>query len=198
MLKMPNLKASTLRLIMIVSLFLIAGLAVVMFYFANQELSKVATEVSHVTADAEASQDNLQNLQAVEQKLANEKEAIERVNSIVAESQSYQYQDQILSDLHSYANQSGVTITNINFSGSGDSTASSSGTPPVSSAPAGLKTTSVSVTIDNPVGYNNLLRFMRSIEQNLTKMQISTVSLSKAESGSQVTSDALTIEVYIR
>ena len=201
---MSNIKASTLRLTLTVSMFLIGALAVVMFYFANQHLSEVATDVSRIAADAEASQNNLQTLQTIEQKLSNEQQAIDRAQNIVAESQSYQYQDQILSDLNSYAARSGVSITNINFSTGDGSVAASSGgeaavpAPGAAAAPAGLKTTSVSVTIDNPVNYNNLLRFMRSIEQNLTKMQLSSVSLSKGESGNQVTSDALNIEVYIR
>ena len=44
----------------------------------------------------------------------------------------------------------------------------------------------------------SMLRFVKSIEQNLTKMQISKIGLSKDANSNNVTSDVLTIEVYIR
>lgn len=195
MFKPHVLKASTLRLILVVSMFLIVGLAVAMFYFANQYLSKVATDVGSVLVEAESSQDSLQSLQATERRLSNESAAVERASNIVADSQNYQYQNKILTDLDNYAAQSGVDIRSINLSSGGSA---SDDTPVASRAPAGLNTTSASVTLGNPVDYNNLLHFIRSIEQNLTKMQIATISLSRADSSNQVTSDSLTIEVYIR
>jgi hypothetical protein len=119
----------------------------------------------------------------------------------VADSQSYQYQNQIIGDLNDYANKAGIAITSIDFVAD---TPAATTTPPAGTrtpttiAPAGVKSTSVSITLQNPVPYDNMLRFIHSIEQNLTKMQISKIGLAKGSSGNAVTSEILTIQVYIK
>jgi TolA-binding protein len=187
--------ATRLRLILVTTLLAMATVAVVTIHFLHEGLDTFAIEVSHATADAKASEDNIQKLQKVQQELTTNKAIIERTNNIVADSKSYQYQNQIITDLNQYAAKAGIGITNIDFT----STTPSLATPgaPSGPIPTGVKSTSVSITIDNPVIYNNLLNFIHSIEQNLTKMQISRIGLAKG-AGSDVTSEVLTIEVYIR
>ena len=199
--KKPQLSAVTFRLILSGSLVLITIIGVILFSLANNQMRQVATDVSHVVVDANASQDNLTTLEKIKKALASEQDIVARTSQIVAESKSYEYQDQIITDLNGYAQKAGISITNLDFSGAAGATKAPA-SPAAPTAPAattsGLHSTSVTVTIQNPVDYNNLLRFIKSIEQNLTKMQISKVSLSRAESGSNVTSDAFAIEVYIK
>jgi hypothetical protein len=197
--------ATSLRLTLSVSIFAIILLAGVLFYFADGQLKAVATTVSHATVDASASQNNVQTLQNIQRQLVNNKDVIAQAESIVADSQSYQYQDQIVSDLNKYAGKAGISITNIDFSASDTSGGSASKgqagttTTPNAAAPTGVKSTSVSVTMDNPIGYSSFLKFLRSIEDNLTKMQVQSISLSKGTgSGDQISSDVLTIQVYVR
>lgn len=189
--------ATKLRLYLSGSLLLVVLVAIAALYFANDKLQTYATEVSQATAQAQESQNNIQSLQRIQQELADNKSVIERTRDIVADSKSYQYQDQIIKDLNDYAKQSGITITNMDFSAASTTTPATTPTTPAPTAPTGVKSTSVSVALKNPVSYTNLLRFVRSIEQNLTKMQISRTNLSKSENN-QVTSEVLTIEVYIR
>ena len=204
------LTATTFRAILSVSIFLIIGAGVALFIVANNQLRTLATDVSKISIDADASGNNLQTLKRLEAELNQQKETIQRTNSIVAESQSYQYQNQIISDLNNYANRAGISITNLDFSATqaaGGTAATPSQQPAAPTTPgastttpapsSSMKSTSVSVTIANPVNYQSLLNFVRLIEQNLTKMQISSVGLSSGENGG-VSSDALTIEVYIR
>lgn len=192
--------ATRLRLILVSSLFVIAIVEAVIFTFAYGQLSQTAVDASHTAVDASASENNLATLQKIKKILEEEKDVVSRASSIVADSQSYQYQDQIITDLNNFANKNGVSITNVDFSG-GQAPAASGQTaaPAPTPAPAGLKSTSVTVTLKTPVNYDNLLRFIEAVEQNLTKMQISKISLSKGSAtGNDITSDALTIEVYIR
>lgn len=178
------------------SLVAIALLNSVALYFIYGSLQSVATDVSHAVVDSSASQNNIQTLQQIKRELADKEDIIARAGDIVADSQSYQYQNQILNDLNGYASRAGIHITNIDFSATPSTT-----TPPATGtpvAPAGVKSTSVSVTLANPVRYNSMLRFIHSIEENLTKMQISKVSLSKGSTGNTVTSETLTIQVYIK
>lgn len=189
--------AVSLRLALSFSLVAISLLTSIALYFIYGGLQSVATDVSHVVVDSSVSQTNIQTLQKVQQELADEKDVIARAGDIVADSKSYQYQNQILNDLNNYAGKAGISITNVNFDAAGDTgtTPPAKGAP---TAPAGLKSTSVSITLQNPVPYDSMLRFIRSIEQNLTKMQISRVALAKGTSGNTVTSEALTIQVYIK
>lgn len=193
------LTAVRLRLILSLSLFVIALITSAVMYFVYNRLYEVAIDVSHAVADSHASQDNIQTLQKVQKELEKNKDVIARAGNIVADSQSYQYQNQIISDLNTFAGNAGIGITNIDFAG-GNPTGGPATTPKTNGpvAPTGVKSTSVSVTLQNPVPYDSLLRFIRSIEQNLTKMQISKVSLAKGPSGSDVTSEVLTIQVYVR
>jgi hypothetical protein len=191
-----TLSATGLRLSLSLLLFVITLIAAVALSLANTWLQEYATDVSHATIDANASQDNIQTLQKIQQELTNDKDIIERASSIVADSQSYQYQDQIITDLNNYAERAGIAITNIDFIGS-TPVAGATPTPAPSVAPSGVKSTSVSVTLKNPVNYDNLLQFIKSIEQNLTKMQVSKIGLAKDAQGG-VTSEVLTVEVYIR
>lgn len=205
--KSSSLTPVKLRLILAIGLFLIAGVGAGVFYFANKQLSTIADSVSHATADASASQHTLQTLQTIQSKLDTQKDAIQRANDIAASSQSYNYQNQIISDLNTYASRAGVTITNIDFSagsatgGASGATSTTTPTTPAAgatSAPAGLKTATVSVTLSSPVDYTKLLNFFNMLEQSIPKMQIAKVNLSKSSDGGGVASDVLSIEVYIR
>jgi len=194
-----KLTATTLRAVLSFSLLLIILLAAGGFSIANGWLQNLATDVSHATADASASRTTIATLEQLQETLAENRDVIERANNIVAESQSYQYQDQIIQDLNNYAATAGLTLTNFNFSAQDSETTPQEGQEATQDVapPSGINSTLVSVTIKNPVNYDNLLRFFYAIEQNLTKMQITNISLTSGD-GNDVTSEALVIEVYIR
>lgn len=205
---MNQLNATKLRIILISSLIAIIAISVVIFTYANKQLKSVAVEVSHATVDAAASENNLSSLSLLEKLLDKQRDVVNRTTGIVADSQSYQYQNQIIDDLEGYARQAKISITNLDF-GSTTATGAAAATPPAAggavaptagaAAPSGVKATSVSITLVNPVDYKSLLTFVNLIEQNLTKMQISKLSLSAdASAPGKVTSDALTIEVYVK
>lgn len=196
-----TMTATKLRLILSCTLVLTTALLGSVFIFFYEQLKTTATETNHTVVDAAASQNNIATLDKIEDFLAANSQVVERARSIVADSQSYQYQDQIITDLNDFASRNGVAITNVDFTGA-DQPASTPGTAtpaPATPTTGGIKSTSATITIKTPVNYDNLLRFLESIERNLTKMQVSKVSLSRGSAqGSDIVSDALTIEVYIR
>lgn len=203
MIRKYALTATSLRLALTCSMFAIALLTSAAMYFVYGKLQEVAVATSHVVADASASQDNIQTLQKLEEKLQQEKDVVARANSIVASSQSYQYQNQIINDLNAFAGKAGIGITNIDFGEASSGTPSGSSpnaqpAQPTAPAPPGLTATTVSVTLANPVPYDGMLRFIHAIEQNLTKMQISKVGLAKGSEGNTITSEVLTIQVYLK
>jgi hypothetical protein len=199
--KKHPLTATGLRIILSISLFLIAAIGATLFSVANKTLKGVAIDTSHTVADASAGQANLQNLQKLEENLKTKQAIVDRAANIVAESRSYEYQNQIINDLNDYAKRAGVSILTIDFSGGNPTGAPTTPTTPApvpSTTVNGVKSTSVAITLKNPVDYYAVLRFVKSIEQNLTKMQISNIGLSKNTDGNGVSTDALNIEVYIK
>lgn len=197
--KHREMTAIKLRLILSCMLFVITTIGVAIFYFGNSVLSQVATDVSHTVADASAGQNKLQALQKTEKDLAANQKIVQRAGEVVANSQSYEYQNQIINDLNQYAARSGIELTNIDFSTdtkTGAATTPAAGSSPTPTAPSGVKTATITVTVKNPIQYVNLLRFMQAIEQNLTKMQLASVGITKDQAG--VSSDVLTITTYVR
>jgi hypothetical protein len=209
----PKLTPTKLRIILIITMTLLLAAAIAGFYFGQKTLSAYATEVSTKVAEAENSKDSVNQLQKLESELERLSSVRERTKSIVAESRSYLYQDQIIADLNNYANQAGISISQFNFqteaaaTGAAPATsaapatpdANSSSPPPVTTSPTpAVKSTTVSITLKTPIKYENLIKFIRSIEQNLTKMQISGISLNPGEDAETISTDSLNIEVYIK
>lgn len=200
-----SMTATKMRLVLSVSLLLILAAMSTGFYFSYLYLRDVSDEVSATQARANSSDSELQALVQTRQLLSENTEAVEKARQIVAESQSYRYQDQVVTDISEYARRAGVGIASFTFQDA--TSAESAGGAPAQAeteAPAGQpaaaanKTTTVSVQLAQEVGYVNLLHFIHLIEQNLTRMQITQLSLTRGESAGTVTAQTLNIEVYLR
>lgn len=206
--KTRHLSATRLRALLSVGLFLLAGIAVGVFILSYGNLRKTAESVSKTTASAAESRATIQSLQSLQAELDKQKGVIARIDDIAAPSQNYQYQNQIVSDLYTYAERAGVSIQNLDFGSAGATTATpppsggaqtpatATPTTPQPSSGAGMQTAAVTVTLANPVGYTNLLNFLNMLEQSLPKLKVANINISK--SGGEITSEALNIEMYIR
>lgn len=207
-----GLNASKLRLILIVGIVAFFVIAVALFILMRGILTNYAAEVQQITIKSQSSSNDLASLAMLKEKLETDRAAVERTKDLVAESKEYQYQDQIIKDINSYATKAGITISGYAFDSSSATQGSApsggaaapkpaaGGTataPPGSGAISGLKSISVTITPKSPLKYESLMNFIHYIEQNLTKMQLAGISLSKDDKG-QVSANALTIEVYVR
>jgi hypothetical protein len=164
-----------------------------------------AEQVKTDTSKASISSNDIQRLEQIKQKLQDDSVAVTRAKSIVADSQSYQYQNQIINDITAYAQAAGLHVTNFSFStdnlpGANAGAATSTAAPTTqSSTPAGLKILTTTVSVKSPANYQSVMKFVHSIENNLTKMQLSGISLAKdSSSPTDVTVSPFTIEVYTK
>ncbi|QHU92376.1 hypothetical protein GWK76_03625 [Candidatus Saccharibacteria bacterium oral taxon 488] len=198
--------AVTMRIVFALSLVLIlVGMGGIV-YFGYTMLQGTAEEVSKIQTEAKAVDAKVQNLARLEKEMEKYKDSVAKARQLVAETQQYQYQNQIINDLTTYANQSGVGIAGFTFtsgsagakSNSGSSGTSGTNNSSGSNSAAGPKSMKVSVRLNEKTDYMALLRFMHLIEQNLTRMQIASVSMSKAEGAGQVSTQTLDVEVYVR
>lgn len=198
--------AVTMRIVFALSLVLIlVGMGGVV-YFGYTMLQGTAEEVSKIQTEAKAVDAKVQNLARLEKEMEKYKDSVAKAQQLVAETQQYQYQNQIINDLTAYANKSGVGIAGFTFtsgsagakSNSGSSGTSVTNNSSGSNSAVGPKSMKVSVRLNEKTDYMALLRFMHLIEQNLTRMQIASVSMSKTEGTGQVNTQTLEVEVYVR
>lgn len=198
-----------LRIALSALLLLLTSAGVGVFALGYSQLKTHAAEAQAVAVQAEASRSSLEDLIQVQKFLADNSDVVDRADQLAAQSKLYQYQDQIIGDLNKYATESGLQIANITFDDTkvtttAPATAATTTTPDTSTAPAapsGIKSMTASVTIKNPTDYSALLNFIHRIEQSLFRMQVSRVGISQSNDinhPGQITSDAFTIEVYVR
>ncbi len=171
------------------------------FYVAYTSLRTTAEETAMVQSEADSSDAKIQNLLNTKATLKKNADVVKRAEQIVSDSQNYQYQDQIISDLNAYASKSGLSIKSFTFqpgASSGNSAATTPASPATPPAASGgsVKSVIVGVELSGAITYESLLKFLNMIEQNLTRMQVTSISLSgdSKESSSQT----LNIEVYVR
>ena len=179
-----------------------------LFYLAYGKLRANAADVATIQSKADSADQRLQTLLRLNTTLQQNKDIVNRAKDIVSDSQHYQYQNQIITDLSSYARQTGVGITGFNFSegaggakpGAAASNSGSPATPPAGSpAPTAPKSVRVSLQLADKISYRSFLNFINRIEQNLSRMQITDIALTRnAESPNFVQPQAMTLEVYVR
>jgi hypothetical protein len=161
-------------------------------YILQSKLSSYATIVDHQKIDIEANEAAQSNAVRLQDALKKNAVSIDKAATIVADAKSYQYQDQIVQDVNAYATSAGISVLSYAFTP----------TPPSTSKTAsitGLKTVSATITLKNPIPYSNFIQFLRLIEQNLTKMQVSQLNLTTdLKSPGTVNSPSMTLEVYVR
>lgn len=220
--------ARTFRIILTCILLLLISGGVGVFLLGKDIIDEQAAKTSQLASEKDQSNQERSRLIRTKSELEQYRTAIDRVSKIAAESKSYQYQNQITEDIYVLAGKAGVSIAGINFQNAAaggigaPSVPGGAMTPPLPtpatpdapaapgsaapsattpSQPAGVTPTTASITLQGKTSYESIVKFIYMIEQNLTKMRIETIALSgvKDESGNiNVTSDALTIEVYLR
>ncbi len=197
-----RLSATQLRATLIAVLVLLAGAGIGIFMFGYGLLGTVAQESSDANQKVNETSKNLENIIQVQRDLSTNKVAIQRASLIAAESRNYNYQNQIIQDLSTYAAKSGVVISDFNFMNGKTTSGGTIQGSTVGTSGSSLKSIMVAVTIKSPVEYNKLLDFIYLIEKSLTKMRISTISLSRSTDGNSppgsVSCDVFNIEVYVR
>lgn len=202
--KTRNLTATKLRIVLSLTLLLIVGGAVGGFSYARSILTEYSVEVSHKKVDADASSGNISSLEKLKNELANNQDVIAKAKALKSDSEFPEFD--IVDDVTRYANKNGLAIQSFDFGSSG--AGSGTTTPPATTAPGAAApkapstaqaNVSITVTLESPVNYENLLQFVHDLDQNLPKLKLRGVNLSPdAKSSSNITVQPLVIEMYTR
>lgn len=196
-----KLDAIKLRAILVSTIVLLLIISVGSFLLIRNWLGSYANQVKTENNAAYASSNDIQRLQQLQQQMDEEKIAVTRAQNIAADSKSYQYQNQIITDITAYAKKSGVSISGFTFISDADKIAKKTAPASESESPAplpGLKSISAVISVKSPVNYAAMMRFIHAIELNLTKMQLTGISMTKSTNNSDVVVSPLTVEVFIR
>ena len=193
------LNASIARIVLSLLLLIILSAMVGLVIFAYSFLSKTSEEVGKMQTEAIAVDAKIQSLLASKSQLDRNSDTVKKAKNIVSESKLYQYQNQIIKDLNTYANRTGIPIKAFSFQNeptTSAKTAKSSKRTPAS--PAGVKSTFVSIQLGDHIDYTKFLHFLSLIEKNVTRMQLSGVSISRGANNHEISIQSLEVKVYTR
>lgn len=166
-------------------IIIIAGI-----WFLQSFLNQQVLTTDHAKIDADISQQEALKLRKLQTEMAGMKDIIARTKQIAATTEQYGFQDQVISDLSTYAGRNGIRINSFDFS------QTAPGSKP-GTAPSG-KTTFL-VSLRSPVKYESFLKFVRDIEQNLTKIQVTSLTLSPdPKDTSLIQNPTLGLEVFLK
>ena len=193
------LNASIARIVLSLLLLIILSAMVGLVIFAYSFLSKTSEEVGKMQTEAIAVDAKIQSLLASKSQLDRNSDTVKKAKNIVSESKLYQYQNQIIKDLNTYADRAGIPIKAFSFQNeptTSTKTATSSKRTPAS--PAGVKSTFVSIQLGDHIDYTKFLHFLSLIEKNVTRMQLSGVSISRGANNHEISIQSLEVKVYTR
>lgn len=199
-----TLNAITLQYLLIVACIIVAGGIVWIFIQATDILSAQAKEVNHVKIQAELAQDEIVRLRQLKINLAEDKDIINKTAQIVSESQQYKFQDQLINELSQYAAQAGIGIDAYNFGSkpgeyvtSTPNAAGATSTPSTSSKVP--PKTLVTITMQDDASYTSFLKFIKSIEKNISKMQLTGINIApNLKKPGVIRKTVIEIEVFLR
>lgn len=193
------LNASIMRIIMTLLLIVILVAMIGAVTFAYSFLSKASEDVGKMQNEAVAIDSKIQNLLVLKDQLDKNSDIAKKAKNIVSESKMYQYQNQIVQDLSTYADRAGVPIRSFTFqSDSKNSAQSPAAKKKTNTGPAGIKNTFVSIQLGEKIDYVRFLHFLNLIEKNVTRMQLSGVAISRAPDSREVSVQEFEVKVYTR
>jgi hypothetical protein len=180
-----GMKASALRGMLIAALFMALIGASAGFYFTLNALTSMVNDI-RTNSPALTSNDSIV-------KATSALKAFTLKNKVVGDKAdtfiiaSADAQSKIMSDIKKYATSTGISVSNFSFNKSNTAQASTGGDPIAEL---------VTITLDNPVNFNGMMKFLILIENSLPKMQISGINIS-ASDNTTVKVDPITIKYYV-
>ncbi|HET8690191.1 MAG TPA: hypothetical protein VFL81_02040 [Candidatus Saccharimonadales bacterium] len=165
------------------------------FYYAENFLSAAVADTNDLKDQANVAQQNVVKLQQLQSELTKQADVVQRTEQIMADSQQYQYQDQIVKDINTYAARTGVKVIGYDFGDPTKKAANKTSLPSVS----GTQIITADLTLDAPVKYTHFLNFLQAIEQNLTKMQVTGVNITPDDQDADyVSNPGISLQIYVK
>lgn len=186
-----SLKASIFSYILGALMAIVIIGAFVGAYYLNGFLVQKKDEVSKVENDVVANESSIGLAQALEQYIKNNRKDIDLVKKVVSDTKEYQYQDDIINDIVTYAAQTDLKLLSVTFPTNTSSSSSKDKSAPV-------KTMQAVIEIDKEFSYDKYINFIYKIEQNISKMKILQISIDLGKEAGSITGSSIKLEVYVK
>lgn len=174
--------------------YILLGLIVVLLagfgagiWWVQGLLANSVRDTDHAKIDAEVSTTELQQLKSLQKQLADQQDIVERAKQIAVSTEQYRYQDQVIKDVSDYAARYGIRINTIDFT-----------TTNAPAASSGNKKIAFTISLKGPIPYTTFMLFLRDIEQNLTKIQVTSLTLAPDKDPRTVSTPSLSLEVFLK
>lgn len=151
----------------------------VLFYFGLEKVRSYAIEVNNHLEDAEASDQQVEQLQLLKNQLSQSKKLISTADKLFVTESAYQAK--ALTDVRNYADKVGLSVESTDFDDAeGNHT--------------------IIVRLTQPTSYQKLVQFLTLVEGNLPKMQVDSMTLTRIADNNvdTVESGDIKIKVSVR
>lgn len=177
-----------------ISLSMLILLSVAGLYFANQKLTSIATETSQLKADVIVGQKQL----AVYEKTKVQVESLSYVNELANKVlPTDTNQSAIVAEISEFALRSTLTLNQITFADTSQNVIAPKSTKSTLLVPKGVVVIPVTIQIKAGAKYTNLLSFLKIIEDNQRKSQVTNISLTPdSKDRSKLSSVTIQLNMY--
>lgn len=174
-------RPADLRTLLAVALVIITLGGGALFYLGLTAVREYAVTVAERGVDAEASRQQIQELQRLKNQLTQSNALVEKADKLFATPDNYQ--SKALNDVRAYASAAGLSIANTSFS-----------------SPSEGGSYAITVSFKEPVSFTKLIAFLNNVEGNIPKLQVSEISLDHVAGGDKdsVSVGDIKIDIAVR
>ena len=191
----PRRMNRILKLIMILLVIGVAG----GIYFADKQLESIATDTARLRAKVEIGDDQLSNYQATKQKVDSLSYVQELAGKVLPDEQE---QSLTVAEISQFALRARLTVEDITFVDAAKTATTknkSTDKKSKSTIPKGVSVIPMSVKFQDGSRYDYLLEFLKSVEDNRRKMQVTNISLTPdSDNRSLLKSVTVELNLYVR
>jgi hypothetical protein len=184
--KSEEIKPKFLRNMLLVIIFILLAVSGFGFYRAQDMISQLVIEANSVASQKADLVTNSPEISSISD--AETKKLADKASSLIYNAATLQ--SSIKNDLNSYAASAGIDITDISVQNNTLTSIYKNGA---------VKSEKVIVTLGSPLRFTSLMKFLKSVETNAPKIQITSLELNNTNANiGDVAVRPITMEVYVK
>lgn len=185
----PTRMNTLLKITLVVCI--VVGIGVL--YFANGKLTQVAQQTARLKADALIGQKQIETYQKTKTQVESLSYVDDLANRVLPPDKD---QSAIVAEVSEFALRSGLTINQITFNDTAKSAKPAKGSITI---PKGVNTVPVSLQFAAGAKYDKVLNFLKTLEDNRRKSQVTNISLTPdSKDRSRLSQVTIAFNLYFR
>ena len=178
----------------ILGLILAGGVGV--YYYFNNDLETLNTEVGELLAEQEVVGSQILSYEVTQKKVEELAFVQDLANDVLPDSKE---QANVVAEIKQFVNDAGLQLETLSFnSGSTVNTGLSNTQTEAVQSLAGVRVLPAVAVISSGATYNDILNLLQKIENNQRKMQVTEISLTPVPGSDRLTTTTVKINIYLR